>query len=134
MDLDFAFLCDYAEAGNKINALGIGFDTIYAQAVPATHPHFYLVAQLRASVVEAGDKEIEIRLIDADGSDVTPPVKGTFNVPRPAPGTTESLGRLVVGFNNVSFPRFTEYSMHVVMQGREMIRIPLRIVQPPSTA
>lgn len=134
MDIDFAFICDYAELGTKINALGIGFDTIYAREVPATHPHFYLVAQIRASVAEVGDKAIEIRLIDADGEDVIPPMSGNFNIPRPPPATTESLGRIVVAFNNVPFPRFTQYSLHVVIQGREMVRIPLRVIQPPATA
>ena len=134
MDIDFSFICDYAELGTKINALGIGFDTIYAQQVPATHPHFYLVAQIRASIAEAGDKDIAIRLIDADGADVGPPMSGTFNIPRPAPGATESLGRIIVAFNNVEFPRFTQYSLHVVIQGREMVRIPLRVMQPPATA
>lgn len=130
MDIDFAFICDYAEIGNKINALGIGFDTIHVQQIP----HFYLVAQIRASVAEVGDKQIEIRLIDADGVDVIPPVSGSFNIPRSPPGATESLARIVIGFNNVQFPRFTQYSLHVVIQGREMVRIPLRVMQPPATA
>ena len=41
MQVDFAFICDYAEATNKINALGIGFDTIMAARVPTRHPHFF---------------------------------------------------------------------------------------------
>jgi hypothetical protein len=45
VDIDFAFICDYAEIGNKINALGIGFDTIHVQQIP----HFYLVAQIRVN-------------------------------------------------------------------------------------
>lgn len=134
MDIDFAFICDYAEVGNKINGLGIGFDVIYAQQVPAVHPHFHLVAQIRASIAEIGDKEITIRLIDADGADVIPEIQGTFNIPAPPAGATESLGRLGVALNNIQFPRFTQYSLHVVVQGREMIRIPLRVAQPPTTA
>ena len=43
MNLDFAFICDYAEVSGKINALGIGFDTIYSPKVPAKHPLFFLV-------------------------------------------------------------------------------------------
>lgn len=133
MDIDFAFICDYAEASTKINALGIGFDTIFAQKVPAAHPHFHLVAQIRASVAEVGDKELVVRLIDADGNDVIPEVKGTISIPRPKAGMTESTGRLVMGFNNVKFPKHSDYSVHVVIQGREMVRIPLRVVQPPAT-
>ncbi len=134
MDIDFAFICDYAEVGNKVNALGIGFDSIYAPEVPYTLPHMHLVAQARASVTEAGDKQITIRLIDADGLDVFPEISGTFNVPRPPEGATESIGRIGVALNNVVFPRHSQYSLHVVIQGTEMVRIPLRVVQPPATA
>ncbi len=28
MDIDFAFICDYAEASAKLSALGIGFDRL----------------------------------------------------------------------------------------------------------
>ena len=135
MDIDFAFICDSAEIGSKIYALGIGFDTIHATQVPAKHPHFALVAQFRASAAEVGDKEIVISLIDADGANVIdPPITGTFNIPAPPAGATESIGRMLVGFDNVEFPRFSQYSIHVVVQGREEIRIPLRVAQPPGTA
>ncbi len=133
MDVDFAFICDFAEVAGKINALGIGFDTIYAQQVPVTHPHFHLVAQLRASIAEAGDKEIAIRLIDADGNDVIPPINTTFDVPQPPAGATETLARLGLALNSIPFPAFTQYALHVVIQGHEMIRIPLRVAQPPGT-
>lgn len=133
MDVDFAFICDYADVTGKINALGIGFDTIYARKEPARHPIFYVVAQLRASIAEAGTKDIEIRLIDADGADVIPPAKGSFEVPAPK-GATETKGRIAMAFHNVQFPRYGLYSFHLTIQGREMVRIPLRITPPPSTA
>jgi hypothetical protein len=133
LDIDFAFICDYAEATAKISALGIGFDTIFAQKVPTVHPHFHLVAQIRASIAEVGDKDLVVRLIDADGNDVIPEVKGTINVTQPKEGMTESIGRLSMGFNNIQFPKYSEYSLHVVIQGSEMVRIPLRVAQPPST-
>ena len=80
MNVDFAFICDYAEATGKINALGIGFDTIYAPNVPAKHPSFFLVIQLRVNVVEAGEKTLEVRLIDEDGKDIIPTVSGKFSI------------------------------------------------------
>lgn len=130
MDVDFAFICDHAEVGGKINALGIGFDTIYARQVPVIHPYFYLVAQLRASIAEVGEKDLAVSLIDADGKEVTPEIKAKFNIPQPREGTTETIGRIRIGFNNVTFPRYSEYSIHAVIQGHEMIRISLRIAPP----
>jgi len=133
VDVDFAFVCDYAESGNKISALGIGFDTIYAPQVPCVHPNFHLVAQIRASKAEVGDKEITIRLIDADGKDVVPVLNGTLNIPPPAAGSIESTGRLVVGFAGVKFPKYSQYTLHVAVQGHEMVRIHLRVARPPRT-
>ncbi len=131
MKLDFAFICDYAEVAGKINALGIGFDTIYAPSVPCKHSVFFLVIQLKANVVEAGEKNLEVRLIDEDGKDIIPVIKGKFMVQKPAAGT-ESIGRIAVAFNNVEFPRYGSYSLHAVVEGLEMVDVPLRISPPPK--
>ncbi len=132
MDVDFAFLCDYAEVGPKINALGIGFDTIFAPHVPARHPLLYVVVQLRSTVGEAGDKALEVNIIDEDGAEVIPPIKSTVSVPRPSAGIT-SLSRLALAFQNVQFPRYGSYSIHVAIDGREMNSLSLTVSQPPST-
>jgi len=129
---DFAFVCDYAEVTGKINALGIGFDTIYAPKVPCRHSSFFLVIQLRANVVEAGEKNLEVRIIDEDGKDVIPAVRGRFSIPRPT-GGTESIGRIAMQFHNVEFSRYGSYSLHAVVEGHEMVRVPLRVSPPPQT-
>ena len=132
MNTDFAFICDYAEVTVKINALGIGFDTIYAPKVPAKHPSFFLVIQLRASVVEAGEKTLEVHLIDEDGNDIMPTLRGKFIIQKPISGT-ESIGRIAMRFNNVEFPRYGSYSLHAVIEGQEMVRVPLKVSPPPQT-
>jgi hypothetical protein len=131
MKPDFYFVCDYAEVTGKINALGIGFDTIYAPSVPRKHPHFFLVIQLRANVVEAGEKTLEVRLIDEDGKDIIPTVRGKFTIPKPAVGT-ESIGRIALELQNVEFPRYCSYSLHAVIEGQEMVRVPLKVSPPPQ--
>jgi hypothetical protein len=133
MHVDFAFICDYAEATNKINALGIGFDTIVAQKVPAKHPSFFLVIQMRATVVEAGEKNFEVHLIDEDGHEIVPALIGKINIPRP-PSGTENTGRIALRYDNIEFPRFGAYSIHAVVEGHEMVRIPLRVLQAPGPA
>lgn len=132
MNVDFAFICDFAEATGKLNALGIGFDTIYAPQLPARHPHFSLVLQLRASVVEAGQKNIQVNLIDEDGRDIMSPIQGQFNLPR-AEGVTYTVGRFVLEFGNVELKRYGSYSVRVAIGGIEMASIPFRVSQPPST-
>ncbi len=132
MKPDFAFVCDYAEVTGKINALGIGFDTIYAPNVPAKHSSFFLVIQLRANVVEAGEKNLEVHLIDEDGKDIIPVLRGKFSIPK-STGGTESIGRIAMQFHNVEFPQYGSYSLHAVIEGLEMVRVPLRVSPPSQT-
>ena len=113
MKVDFAFLCDYAEAAVKLNALGIGFDTIYAPQTPCMHPHFSLVFQLRSSVIEAGQKEVEIHLIDEDGKDVTAPIQRQIHIPRG--NAADVIGRVVMEFVNIEFMRYGSYSVRVAV-------------------
>jgi hypothetical protein len=131
MQVDFAFICDYAEATNKVNALGIGFDTIMAQKTPVKHPSFFLVIQLRVTIVEAGEKNFEVHLIDDDGNEIVTALKGKINIPRP-PAGTENTGRIAMRYDNLEFPKFGSYSIHVVVEGHEMVRIPLRVAQAPG--
>jgi hypothetical protein len=133
MNIDFAFICDYAEATKKINALGIGFDTIFAPNVPVKHPLFFLVFQLRANVVEAGEKNLKVSLIDEDGKPVIPDINSKFAIPKPSEGI-ESKGRVVLNFSNIEFSKYGSYSLHATIDGHDMINIPLRISPPPKSA
>ncbi|MBN1375293.1 MAG: hypothetical protein JXA01_03975 [Dehalococcoidia bacterium] len=131
MQVDFAFICDYAETTNKINALGIGFDTIMAPKTPVKHPSFFLVIQMRATIVESGEKDFEVHFIDEDGKEIVPALKSKINIPRPPVGT-ENTGRIAMRYDNIEFPRFGSYSIHIVVEGHEMVRIPLRVMQAPG--
>jgi len=129
MRIDFAFLCDYAQGGPKINALGIGFDVIVAPQVPFRHSHFSLVTQLRASIVEVGQKEVDIHVIDEDGRDLIPSLKTQINVPKPKTGV-ESITRIVMELANVNFPQYGFYSVRAAIDGMEMINLSFRIAPP----
>ena len=131
MNIDFAFVCDYADVSGKINALGIGFDTIYSTAIPCKHNLFFLVIQIRASSLEIGEKAVEVNLIDEDGKSILPPLKGQINMSRPASGT-ETISRLALQFQNVEFPRYGTYSLHTLIDGHEMVRVPINISRPPA--
>ncbi len=133
MHLDYAFICDYAEARGKVNAIGIGFDRIFAPQLPARHPHFSVVMQLRFGSTETGNKPIEIHLIDADGKDVIPPIKGNIDVKAPPPGLLEASSRIVMEFGNVEFKNYGSYSVKVNMNTIEIVSIPIAVAQPPKT-
>jgi len=131
MKVDFTFICDYADAIGKINALGIGFDTIYATKVPFRHPIFSFVLQLRASVVEAGTKRLEVHLIDEDGKDIIPVLKKDIQMIRPTTGA-ESVAKVALHFRNVEFPRYGSYSVRAVLDGNEIASVPLNVTLPPK--
>ncbi len=132
MKVDFAFLCDYAESTVTLNALGIGFDTIYAPRTPCMHPHFSLVFQLRTSVLEAGTKDVDIHLIDEDGTDVAAPIKRQINIPK---GTAaEVIGRVVMEFVNIEFKHYGSYSVRVAVDRNEIIELTFKVAQPPAGA
>jgi hypothetical protein len=128
----FAFICDYAEIHNKINALGIGFDTITAKKVPYTHPLFFLVIQLRATVVEVGEWPFRVDLIDYSGQSIIPPLESKITVARPQDGSERTL-RVAMRLNNVRFPRYDTYSIRVGVGPNEVADIPLRVVPFPPT-
>jgi hypothetical protein len=132
MHTEFAFVCDAAEATTKINALGIGFDTVYAAQIPVRHPHFSLVLQLRASPAETGQKKIAVSLVDEDGKDVITPIQGQFSIPR-TEGRAYGIGRFVMEFNSVEFKNYGTYTLAVTVEGMEVASIPFRVLQPPKS-
>jgi|WetSurMetagenome_2_1015567.scaffolds.fasta_scaffold948378_1 hypothetical protein len=132
MKVDFAFICDYAEARDKINALGIGFERIFAQRVPAKHPHFSVVVQIKFTRTEAGTKDVQVHLTDADGTDIIPAINGKLVVNTPPSGILESATRLVMEFANVEFKAYGNYAIRVDIATQEVVSIPLSVVQPPQ--
>ena len=133
MDIDFAFVCDYANGTGKLNAMGLGFDTIYAPNVPFTHHAFFLVAKLRASVVEVGEKDIKIALIDADGKSIIPDLISKIQLQRHE-GLNESKANLVLQFGNVKFPDYGNYELKIVIDGEVKDSVSLRVAEPPGSA
>ena len=132
MDVEFAFLSDFAEeSGGKLHALGIGIDTIHAPSAPVRHPQLTMVAQLRYSAAEAGSHRLELRGFDADGGDVTDPVDGEIAFPA-VTGGTSGAARVLVNLVGVRFPAYGDYSFHLVIGGIEVARASVRLAPPPS--
>lgn len=133
MDCDFAFLCDFAQQDRKLHAIGIGWDVIYAAAIPVVHPTMTFVASLRGSIAEKGTKEIGVRLIDADGEDVVPPVEQQmpFEV---KPGQLEARANVILQFTGVQFKKYGQYAIHLTVQDNEMKSVPFRVAEMPQTA
>lgn len=132
METEYAFLCDYAQAsGGKLSALGIGLNRVQAPAVPHILPNLAFVARLKGTSVEAGNKNIELRIIDADGGDVAPPMQTQmpFVV---AQSATEGMADITVDINNLQFHKYGAHSIHLLVDGRDMAHIPFEVVPSPT--
>jgi hypothetical protein len=132
VETSFAFICDSAnESGGKINVLGLGWEVIHTAETPYTHPQLYVVAKFQFHTTEVGEKNVELRMIDADGGDILPVVRAQLNVPTPSTGTTTSVN-LVMGLNGLKLPTFGQYSAHININGEERVRLPFRLASSQS--
>lgn len=131
MEIEFAFLCDYAQQESKLNAIGIGWDTIMAPELPVRHTIMTFVARLRGSVAEAGVKDVIVRIIDADGQDVIPPVQQQmqFNVQTPA---LFGFLNVVIQLGGLEFRSYGAYAIHLLLSGNELSRVAFQVIQPPT--
>jgi hypothetical protein len=131
MHTNFAFLCDAANQGadGKLNALGIGVSQIRAQQVPAQHPRLVMIAEVAYTAVEAGTKAMSLRVIDADGGYVIPPIEGqiAFNEPD---GTLTPVAHLVLELNMLTFPAYGVYSLDLTVDGDTVASMPLEVLRP----
>lgn len=131
MRVDYSFICDYADVAGKVNALGIGIDTLYAPNLPWKHT-FFFVMQIRTTVVEAGEKRLEIHIIDQDGHDIIPPLRTTINISKPTSGLYSKTG-IALQFGNVEFKRYGSYSVRATIDGNEVSDWPLTVTAPPPS-
>ena len=129
--LDFAFLADAAEAqpGRKFYVLGGGIDSIGAPRFPVVHPHMSLVLRIVIGTLETEEEhQLEIRLIDADGTDVAR-ANGTFTARgRNEPGREIALP-LVMNLVNTRFQAPGDYSMEIMIDGEHAKSLPLKLQQ-----
>ncbi len=126
MQVDLAFLCDHADASNKIFASGIGVDTILARNVPVRHPQLFVVVQVRAPK-EVTQKPMEIRLVDSKGTALIRQV-GALRFTPPLHGPN-GLARFAMGFYSLELGSFGEYAFEIAIEGEKTIRLPFHLLQ-----
>lgn len=133
MDLDFAILSDgvTVRQDGKMDIYGAAWDTVFARAVPATHPQITLAVRVLCSRHELEhDHHIDVVLQGADGVELArahgdmPALSDEQRAVIPA-GRQVGLG-LVLNFQNVLFPAYGAYQIAIHWDGTEA-RPPLRL-------
>ncbi len=133
MNVEYAFLCDYADAGAKLTAVGIGIDSIYADSVPVTHPQLFAVLAVKFTLNETRRvKAMEMHVQDADGKDVIPPHAGSIDIQAPVEGMTYRTHRTVNGLYGLRFEKFGDYQVSWLIDGFEAHTLHFRVRQRPA--
>ncbi len=127
MNVDVFTLCDFAQntPGNKMNIVGT-FNRIFAKQTPAVHPLCALAVLMRFQQIEQGTKNIRVSIIDSDGRQVVPTMNVQIN-----PNESDASVPLAVVIQQISLPRFGEYSVDLAVDGRQEASIPLYVLQAP---
>ena len=134
MNVEYAFLCDYADPTSaKFTAVGIGIDTINTAAVPAVHSHFFTVLAVRFTANESGrPKKFAMYVQDADAKDIIPPLSNDVEIPPCPEGHTSRTHRFVNGLYMVRFEKFGSYQVSWLIDGTEVHALPFHVVPPDS--
>jgi len=134
MEVDFAFLADSAESVNgKLYVLGGGIHTIWTGQVPMVYKRpLSFVLRIMLDVAEIGrTHKLEIQIMDEDGKSVTT-VGGDLQIPMKNPDLPKGWRQgftSVLNFQNLTFPKFGNYSFNIVINNSNYKHIPLRLAQ-----
>ncbi len=141
MELDHLVLADVISPrpDGKIDLHGVGWDTIYAAAVPAQHPRMDVVIRflLSKQELEVGHRVV-MELQGADGQQIARVEAETQPMPEEErekiqAGQRMGLG-MILNLAGLVFPQFGDYQLVVTWDGTE-VRSPMRLfVRPLSFA
>ncbi|MFN2432898.1 MAG: hypothetical protein ABR599_08835 [Gemmatimonadota bacterium] len=117
MKVPLAVLCDAANVSRegKLNILGI-FSALRAIQFPHSHPSLTLVVGLEATYTERGDHSIDIRLVDADGSELLK-LDGRAHFQSDRAGHP-IFTQAILTLNNLTFPRAGTYTVDILVDRR----------------
>lgn len=133
MEVPIATLCDAAtDYAGKLNLLGT-FDTVLTTQFPAVHPQCAIALRFVFNKAEEGHRAFRLALVNEDGKSVMPPVELAIDVR--IPDEVNYLSRnLIINLHQLKFDAAGQYSVEVLMDGRQVASIPLlvRVVKPPG--
>jgi len=117
--------CDFAQdTQGKLTVVG-AFDTITADAVPATHPFMCVATRIRFMIHELGRHEVTVEFLDPEGKQVAPPFKGSLDVS--GLGTDSVAADLVLNHVGVRFGSFGKHEIRLLVDGEPRASAPVHV-------
>lgn len=106
------------------------FDALAAKATPIVHPQCSLALRFCFTPEDDGDHELQISVIDEDGTPINQqmPIKGSMPVKMPE-NSAFMTRHLIVGFQGLTFPKAGVYSVDITVDQELIQRLPLRIIK-----
>ena len=140
-----AFLADSAEVvGNKIYALGAGWNTIFVRSFPAVHRRLTVAAVVHVSFTDTNvSHRFELRLETEDGipypvgmragddgqPEAIQALGGEFTLGRPPllVDGDEQVACFAFGVDGMRFTEPTKFAWVISIDGAEATRLPMRV-------
>lgn len=137
MELDHMVLADVISPrpDGKLDLHGVGWDTIFASSVPASHPRMDVAARFLLSRQEVESAHIVVlALVGEDGEELAKLTAQAEALPQQQreqipPGRKIGIG-VILTLAGVVFPRYGRYHLAVTWDGTEA-REPLRLFVAP---
>lgn len=128
MKLEILTLCKAAVVENGAISILSAMDRLVAPKVPSMVPRCSVALRIRFERIEAGEHELRLQVVDADGKSVMSPIQAKVPV-QVAPGERSSTLSLVIDVNGLSLPSFGEYSIDVAVDSHHLGSIPFFLAE-----
>jgi len=123
-------VADYANIaeGGKANVMGV-FRDIYSHGFPARQSEMFLIVVLQASVAEKGQKRnVTIKLMNSDASQMLVDYSQSFDVPHAPPGRKPEIN-IILRMRDLVFEKPGPYSFSVLIDNDEKAAYPIELVE-----
>ncbi len=131
MKIEAFLLCDAAtNQQGKLNILG-AFDNIFARKTPVVHSACAIACRARFDRSEEGDHQVRINVIDSDGGDIMPPMKGNIKV-RIGRDVESTAVNLILNLQRMRLERFGEYQVDLTVDETHAASLPFYVRELPE--
>ncbi len=126
MNIEAFLLCECAtESQGKLNVLG-AFENVAAKQVPVVLPACTIAGRIRFSKIEQGEHEVKVNLIDQDGKEIIPGLKGHLSV-KVRGDADSSVVNFILNVQRLKLEKYGEYRIDLAIDGRQEASLPLYV-------